>query len=127
MKPDYLVPETECREDGAGPVLEAHPAQCLLTLGITHVMEREGLEVSIWGSEDGENWGAKPLVEFPRKSYCGRYSMTIDLRNMTGIRQLRAAWKMRSWAQESRGPLFGFYVQMTELPGAGVRAMRVGA
>jgi hypothetical protein len=57
MQPDYLLPELECGEDGAGPIVETIPTQCVLTLGITQVTEREGLEVSIWGSEDGENWG----------------------------------------------------------------------
>ena len=75
----YLLLETEAREDGAGPVVETETAtaETVVTLGITQALERQRLEVSIWGSQDGEHWGAKPLVEFPAKSYCGRYSIPL--------------------------------------------------
>ena len=110
----YLLSETEAREDGAGPVVETETevAETVVTLGITQALEREGLQVSIWGSQDGEHWGAKPLIEFPAKSYCGRYSIPLNLDQFPGVRRLRAAWKMRSW-KPNRETLFSFYVEMS--------------
>ena len=110
----YLLPETESREDGAGPVFETETAtsDTVVTLGITQALERERLEVSIWGSQDGADWGAKPLVEFPAKSYCGRYSIPLNLDEFPGVRQLRADWKMCSW-KPNRETLFVFYVEMS--------------
>lgn len=123
MHAEYLLPETECRTDGSGPVVEAQPTQCRFTLGITEVTERDDLEVSIWGSPDGEDWGVKPLAEFPRKSACGRYSMVVDLSQFPGVRLLRACWRIRDWAHDERNPQFGFYVQ---LAGAAEKAMTAG-
>jgi hypothetical protein len=119
----YLLPETESRHDGAGPVVETEtPAslEAVVTLNITQALEREGLEVAVLGSPDGENWDA--LVEFPSKSYCGRYSIPIDFRKFPGIRHLRAAWKMRSWKRDPE-TLFSFYVELSAVEGhAAVRA-----
>jgi hypothetical protein len=112
----YLLPKTETCEDGAGPAIETpSPNTAVVTLGITQALEREGLQVSIWGSPDGESWGPKPLAEFPAKSYCGRYTLPLHL---DGIRQIRAAWKMRSHKKpDDRETFFGFYVEMS-VPGA---------
>ena len=118
----YLLPETEARYDGAGPALETESGEAVVTLGITQTLEREGLEVSIWGSTDGEDWGAKPLLTFPAKSYCGQYSIPLHLREFPGVRQLRAAWKVRTW-DRNREALFGFYVTMSVAAGhAAVKA-----
>lgn len=86
----------------------------MVTLGITQALEREGLQVSIWGSPDGETWGAKPLIEFPAKSYCGRYSIPLNFRDFPGVKQIRAAWKMRSHIKSAdRETFFGFYIEMS--------------
>jgi len=39
----------------------------LLTLGITRIIEQESLDVSIWGSANNAEWGAKPLLSFSAK------------------------------------------------------------
>lgn len=124
MHAEYLLPETECRTDGSGPVVEAQQTECRFTLGITEVTERDDLVVSIWGSPDGENWGPRPLVEFPRKSYCGRYSVMVDLSKFPSVRQLRASWKIRDWTHNERNAQFGFYVQFAE---ASDKVMAAGA
>ena len=33
----------------------------ILTFGITRIIEQESIDLSIWGSADGTDWGAKPL------------------------------------------------------------------
>jgi len=55
MRPKILLPETVARKDGSGTevALERGSKSMLLTLGITRIIEREILDVSVWGSSDG--------------------------------------------------------------------------
>jgi hypothetical protein len=113
MLPKFLMPEIVSREDGSGPVLDLGPAQgklVSLTLGITRIVEQESLDVSIWGSPDGNEWGAKPLISIPQKFYCGTYSVLLDLTSQPDTRYLRAQWKMNRWGRGDQKPLFDFYV-----------------
>ena len=68
MPPISLLRECLVQLDGVSPSLEVRRASgklLVVTLGITRVLEQQSLEVSIWGSRDGENWDEKPLVAFP--------------------------------------------------------------
>ena len=109
MLPQFLLPETVARQDGIGVELEPEVRILRLTLGITRIIAQESLEVSVWGSADGEQW--RPLVAFPQKFYCGTYSILIDLRRHPDVRYLRAEWKMGRWTQDERAPLFEFYLK----------------
>ena len=109
MLPQFLLPETVAREDGMGAEVTFEPGAVRLTLGITRIIAQESLEVSVWGSPDGENW--RPLAAFPRKFYCGTYSMVLDLKRHPDVRSLRAQWKMGRWNRDARAPLFEFYVR----------------
>ena len=63
MLPNFLVQETVIREAGTGPELSVDSVSgglLVLTLGITRIIEQESLDVSIWGSADNADWGAKP-------------------------------------------------------------------
>ena len=84
----------------------------LLTLGITRIIEKEILDVSVWGSPDGRQW--KHLAAFPRKSYCGTYSMVLDL---AGIPASDIFARSGRWADGTGGPkpLFGFYLQAEDV------------
>jgi len=110
-----LLPETVARQDGAGiEVSVERGSKCLLlTLGITRIIEREILDVSIWGSSDGVQW--QQIAAFPRKFYCGTYSMPLDLAQYPDIRLLRAQWKMDRWDFEEPQPMFGFYLHAEDV------------
>src|SRR6476620_4656149 len=73
MLPTFLVPETTVRESGKSAELElpATGQSVLVTLGINRIIEQESLDVFIYGSKDGSEWGSKPLLRFPQKFYCG--------------------------------------------------------
>jgi hypothetical protein len=123
MMPAFLLPERIVHEDGQG----AHVAlnrpcgeRLQLTLGITRILECESLSVSIWGSPDGEKW--KPVGAFPRKSFCGTYSLPLDLSRFRDVRFLRTEWKMHHWNRCESKPLFGFYVWAEELRPKALRA-----
>ncbi|HVP48555.1 MAG TPA: hypothetical protein VMT32_18300 [Bryobacteraceae bacterium] len=118
MLPSFLVPETTVREAGNGSELDLGESKgrlVLLTLGITRIIEQESLDVSIWGSMDGQEWGAKPLIVFPQKFYCGTSQILLDLSPHPDVRFLRVKWAAQRWGKGNSQPLFGFYVFAQEL------------
>lgn len=113
MLPNFVVPETLIREAGHGPPFNLDSptgTKLLFTLGITRIVEQQSLDISIWGSEDGEEWGAKPLLTFPQKFYCGTYQMLLDLGKFPQVRYLRAKWQVNRWGKGELKPLFGIYL-----------------
>src|SRR5437588_9319544 len=95
MFEEFLLPETTVREAGGGSAVCVDPnaGPLVLTLNITRTVEREGLDVSIWGSPDGSSWGKEPLLKLPRKYYCGTYRNFFDFSQHREIRFLRAKWR----------------------------------
>jgi hypothetical protein len=128
MPPNSLLTEITAQADGIGPVFDIDQDAgrlLVLTLAITRIIEQGSLDVSIWGSPDRTNWGAKPLVAFPQKSYCGMYSILLNLSARPELNYLRAQWKMSRWTKASPNPLFGFYVD-AERSGARIRTAAAG-
>jgi hypothetical protein len=117
MTPLFLLPERIVREDGKGAEVALETThqgkRLMLTLSITRILERETLEVSIHGSRDRSTW--HPLAAFPQKSYCGTYSLPVDLTRKPEVRHLRVHWKMSRWNQSNPKPVFGFLVSAEEL------------
>jgi hypothetical protein len=117
MLRNFLLPESIARADGFGPEIDLGSKRgqlLVLTLGITRILEQERLEVSIWGSPDGERWGMKPLAKFPPKFYCGLYSILLNLGSQSDVRFVRVHWKMSRWNKRENMPMFGFYVYAEE-------------
>ncbi len=118
MLPEFLLPETTVREAGSGPVMSLGSEQggtLILTLGITRIIEQESLDLSIWGSADGSDFGAKPLATFPQKFYCGTYQILIDLSEKPEIKHLRAKWQVNRWGKGDPKPLFGIYLFVQQM------------
>jgi len=118
MLPGFLLPETTIREAGNGSELdlgESTGGVVLLTLGITRIIEQESLDVAIWGSADGNDWGAKPLLSFPQKFYCGTYQILLDLTQHPEVKYVRVKWSAQRWGKGDSRPLFGFYVFAQEM------------
>ena len=115
MASKFLLPESLAQQDGAGAAIALDAARgrpLLLTLGITRIVEQESLEVCVWGSADKQNW--RMLQAFPRKFYCGTYSLLLDLERYRDISYLRAQWRMSRWGRGEAVPLFGFYLSAEE-------------
>ena len=112
MSPQFLLPETTVREAGQSADIDLGAPQSgtlILTLGITRIIEQESIDLSIWGSADGTDWGSKPLVAFPQKFYCGTYQLVLDLANRP-VKYLRAKWQVNRWGKGDPKPLFGVYL-----------------
>jgi hypothetical protein len=113
MLPEFLLPETTIREAGAGPdtsLGDQAGGTLILTLGITRIIEQESIDISIWGSADGSDWGAKPLVSYPQKFYCGTYQVLLDLSEHPDAKYLRVKWQVNRWGRGDPKPLFTVYL-----------------
>lgn len=113
MLPEFLLPETTVREAGTGPDISLGTEQggtLILTLGITRIIEQESIDLSIWGSEDGSDWGTKALVTFPQKFYCGTYQILLDLTERPEVKYLRVKWQVNRWGKGDPKPLFTIYL-----------------
>ena len=113
MLPEFLQTETTVREAGIGPEValgEQRGETLVLTLGITRIIEQESIDLSIWGSADGADWGTKPLSTFPQKFYCGTYQIVADLSDHHAIKFLRVKWAVNRWGKGDSKPLFTIYL-----------------
>ncbi len=120
MFESFLVPEkTIVTAKGDGAVVDASAAggkTLLLTLSITRIIEQESLDVSVWGSADGQDFGAKPLLAFPQKFYSGEHPLLLDLAKTPTVKFLRAHWEVGRWGRGSETPMFEFHLQVREVP-----------
>jgi hypothetical protein len=113
MLPQFLLPETTVREAGTGPAIQLGDQQggtMILTLGITRIIEQESIDISIQGSADGSEWGAKPVATFPQKFYCGTYQILVDLTDHPDVQYLRVKWAVNRWGKGDPKPLFAIYL-----------------
>jgi hypothetical protein len=115
----FLLPESNIREAGASPELDLTEHRdtglVLVTFGITRIIEQESIDLSIWGSEDRTAWGAKPLLTFPQKFYCGTYQMLLDLSERPDVKFLQAKWQVNRWGKGNPKPLFTAYIFVQEM------------
>lgn len=116
-EPKCLLPDSVRRVDGAGPAvdLDDYSGKLLVvTLDVNAVVERTGLIVSVWGSPDRIEWGAKPLVTLRQRQYCGVYSALLNLAQNPDIRFARVQWSMSRWGKGESSAQFGFQVFLEE-------------
>jgi hypothetical protein len=88
----------------------------LCELTITEQIEQESLEVSIWGSSDGQNFGKRPLLKLPQQFYLGTTKMVLDLAFRPEIRFLRARWEVNRWGRVTPLPMFVAGLTLAEIP-----------
>jgi hypothetical protein len=116
-EPKCLLSDSVRRMDGVGPAVELEEYRgklLVITLGVNAVVERTGLTVSVWGSPDQLEWGAKPLITLRQRQYCGVYSALLNLAQRPEIRSLRVEWNMSRWGRGERIAQFGFQVFLEE-------------
>ena len=80
----------------------------------TKIVEQESLDVSILGSADGQEWGAKPLTAFPQKFYHGVHQIILGLGAHPDVRFLRAKWHVNRWGVGDLKPSFTFLLKIQE-------------
>ncbi len=88
----------------------------LCTLVIADQIEQESLDVSIWGSQDGQNWSEKPLLKMPQRFYRGETRQILDLTLKPEVKFLRARCEVARWGRVAPAPMFVIGFHLKEVP-----------
>ncbi len=114
-----LIPvgtKMESNADGAPfDISESSTRTFFCTLTITEQIEQESLDVSIWGSPDGQDFGKKPLLKLPQQFYQGTCKMVLDVSLRPEVKFLRAKWELNRWGRVSPLPMFVAGLTLAEI------------
>jgi hypothetical protein len=115
-----LIPAgTRLTENGDGQPHDIGASQTrtfLCSMNITDQIEQESVDVSIWGSADGQGWGKFPLLKIPQRFYRGETRQILDLSHRPEIRYLRAKWELTRWGRVAPHPMFVLGLHLAEVP-----------
>lgn len=115
-----LIPENtrmEANGDGAAFDISASATRTFLCrLTVTDQIEQESLDVSIWGSADGETWTKKPLLKLPQQFYRGTTKLILDLSLRPETKFIRASWELNRWGRVAPTPMFVAGLDLEEIP-----------
>jgi hypothetical protein len=107
----------EANGDGAAFDISASTTRTFLCrLTVTDQMEQESLDVSIWGSADGQTWSKKPLLMLPQQFYRGTTKMILDLSLRPETKFIRARWELFRWGRVAPTPVFVASLELVEIP-----------
>jgi hypothetical protein len=88
----------------------------LCRLTVTDQIEQESLDVSIWGSADGETWPKRPLLKLPQQFYRGTTKLVLDLSLRSEVKFIRARWDLNRWGRVAPTPMFVAGMDLVEIP-----------
>jgi len=115
-----LIPtgtKLETNGDGEPANVSASKTRTFLCrLAVTDQIEQESLDVSIWGSTDGNDFGKKPLLKLPQQFYRGTTKMVLDISLRPEVTFLRAKWELNRWGRVSPTPMFVVDLRLVEIP-----------
>jgi len=116
---DLIPPNTLMKANGDGVAFDISASATrtfLCRLTVTDQIEQESLDVSIWGSADGETWTKKPLLKLPQQFYRGTTKMILDLSLRPETRFIRARWELNRWGRVAPTPMFVAGLELGEIP-----------
>ena len=119
MEFDLVPAGTQVTANGDGAGVDVTPSATrtfFCVMDITEQLEQESLDVSIFGSEDGQTWQAKPILKFPQRFYCGETRMVLDLTVRPEVKFIRARWELNRWGRVAPLPMFVFGLHASEVP-----------
>jgi hypothetical protein len=115
-----LIPQgTLLQENGHGETFDIRPTTTrtfFCTMIIRDQIEQESVDVSIWGSADGENWGTQPLLKLPQQFYKGETRAVLELKLVPEVNFIRAAWDLNRWGRVAPLPRFVLGLHLVEVP-----------
>jgi hypothetical protein len=85
-------------------------------------IEQESVDVSVWGSVDGETWGTQPLLKLPQQFYKGETRAALDLTLSPEVNFIRAGWDLNRWGRVAPSPMFVLGLHLTEIPAIPLQA-----
>jgi hypothetical protein len=115
-----LIPRgTRVESNGDGAALDISGSATRTFLCMLHILdqiEQESLDVSVWGSPDGQNWGTHPIIKLPQGFYRGEERMVLDLTLRPEVKFIRARWELVRWGRVAPLPMFVIALKATEIP-----------
>ena len=128
MEFDLVPKDTLLNENGVTAAVDIRASEtrtfyCVMM--IVDQIEQESVDVSIWGSADGENWGTHPLLKLPQQFYRGETRAVLDLTLVPEVNFIRAAWDLNRWGRVAPLPMFVLGLHLKEIPAMPVRVPQV--
>jgi len=119
MEFDLIPQGTLLRESGHGEAVDIRASStrtffCLML--IRDQIEQESVDVSIWGSADGENWGTHPVLKLPQQFYKGETRAVLELNLVPEVNFIRAGWYLNRWGRVAPLPMFVLGLHLVEVP-----------
>jgi hypothetical protein len=115
-----LIPELSRLEgngDGASVEVSASATRTFLCeLTVSDQIEQESLDVSIFGSADGQTWPKNPLLKLPQQFYRGKTKLILDLSLRPEVKFIRARWDLNRWGRGAPSPMFIAGLELAEIP-----------
>jgi len=119
MEFDLIAPHTLLESTASGEPVDVGASATrtfLCNLLISDQIEQESLDVSIWGSADGENWGTHPLLKLPQRFYRGETRAVLELALRPEVKLIRAKWELNKWGRGAPVPVFRAGLRLAEIP-----------
>ncbi len=119
MEFDLIAPATLLQENGHGEAVDIRASATrtfYCSMLIREQIEQESVDVAIWGSVDGENWGTHPLLKLPQQFYRGETRAVLELVLVPEINFIRAGWELNRWGRVAPSPMFVLELHLTEVP-----------
>ncbi len=119
MKLDLIPPDTRLTANGEGQPYEIAASGTrtfLCSMFIEDQIEQESVDISVWGSADGQDWGKLPLLKMPQRFYRGETRQVLDLTLKPEVRFLRAKWELARWGRVAPHPMFVLGFHLAEIP-----------
>jgi hypothetical protein len=126
---DLIAPGTVVEENGNGAAVDVSASATrtfFCTMIITAQIEQESIDVSIYGSADGQAWGGKPILKLPQRFYRGETRAVLELVFNPDVKFIRAGWELNRWGRVAPLPMFQFGLHLLEVP-AMPQTAKVGA
>ena len=128
MEFDLIPQATLLQENGSGAALDIRDSStrtffCVMV--INEQIEQESVDVNIWGSADGENWGTHPILKLPQQFYRGETRAVLDLTLVPEVNFIRAGWELKRWGRVAPLPMFMLGLHLTEIPAMPSRVPQV--
>ncbi len=119
MEFDLIPFDTKVEENGHGEKVDISASStrtffCIML--ITDQIEQESIDISIWGSADGENWGSHPILKLPQRFYRGETRAVLELILRPDVKFIRARWELNRWGRVAPLPMFRIGLHLQEVP-----------
>jgi len=119
MALNLIPPGSRLEQNGDGvsfDVSQSNTRTFLCELTVSDQIEQESLDVSIFGSADGQTWPKNPLLKLPQQFYRGKTKLILDLSLRPEVKFIRARWELNRWGRGAPSPMFMAGLDLAEVP-----------